>query len=452
MAPKPEPTVMDKIVSLCKRRGFVFQSSEIYGGLNSCWDYGPLGVELKRNVKDAWWRAVVRERDDVVGLDAAILMHPKVWEASGHLANFTDPLVDCKQCKLRHRADHLPGFDAATSKLPPGTKCPSCGGELTEVRKFNLMFKTFMGAVEDAAATVYLRPETAQGIFVNFVNVQQSTRKKLPFGIAQIGKAFRNEITPGNFTFRTREFEQMEIEYFVEPGTDDEWHRRWKADRMKWYLDLGMREQNLKFREHGKDELAHYAKGCADIEYQFPFGWSELEGIANRTDFDLKQHSQYSGQQLAIFDEATKTHTVPYVIEPSAGADRSTLAFMVDAYDEEKDGDETRVLLRFHPRLAPIKVAVLPLVKKEGMPERAMTIAKALRAAGITTGYDEGSAIGRRYRRFDEIGTPFAITIDGDTLKDDTVTLRLRDTMEQTRIPAASVVETVRERMNRMPR
>jgi glycyl-tRNA synthetase len=452
VAPKPEPTVMEKIVSLCKRRGFIFQSSEIYGGLNSCWDYGPLGVELKRNVKDAWWRAVVQERDDVVGLDAAILMHPKVWEASGHLANFTDPLVDCKQCKLRHRADHLPGFDAATGKLPAGMRCPSCGGELTEVRKFNLMFKTFMGAVEDAAATVYLRPETAQGIFVNFVNVQQSSRKKLPFGIAQIGKAFRNEITPGNFTFRTREFEQMEIEYFVEPGTDDEWHRRWKADRMKWYLDLGMREQNLKFREHGKDELAHYAKGCADIEYQFPFGWSELEGIANRTDFDLKQHAQYSGVQLTVFDEATKTHTVPYVIEPSAGADRSTLAFMVDAYDEEKDGDETRVLLRFHPRLAPIKVAVLPLVKKEGMPERALEIAKALRAAGITTGYDEGSAIGRRYRRFDEIGTPFAITVDGDTLKDGTVTLRLRDTMEQTRIPAASVVETIRERMNRMPR
>ncbi|MBI1853655.1 MAG: glycine--tRNA ligase [Planctomycetes bacterium] len=451
MAPKPEPTVMEKIVSLCKRRGFVFQSSEIYGGLNSCWDYGPLGVELKRNVKDAWWRAVVQERDDVVGLDAAILMHPKVWEASGHLANFTDPLVDCKQCKLRHRADHMPGFDA-TKGLPPGTKCPNCGGELTEIRKFNLMFKTFMGAVEDSAATVYLRPETAQGIFVNFVNVQQATRKKLPFGIAQIGKAFRNEITPGNFTFRTREFEQMEIEYFVEPGTDEEWHRRWKADRMQWYLDLGMRKDRLQFREHGKDELAHYAKGCADIEYQFPFGWSELEGIANRTDFDLKQHTQYSGVQLTLFDEATKTHTVPYVIEPSAGADRSTLAFLVDAYDEEKDGDETRVLLRFHPRLAPIKVAVLPLVKKEGMPEKAMTIAKALRAAGITTGYDEGSAIGRRYRRFDEIGTPFAVTIDGDTLKDDTVTLRLRDTMEQTRVPAATIVDTIRERMNRMPR
>ncbi len=450
MPPKAEPTLMDKIVSLCKRRGLIFQSSEIYGGLNSCWDYGPLGAELKRNVKEAWWGAVVRQRDDMVGLDAAILMHPMVWKASGHLDNFTDPLVDCKQCKLRHRADHLPGYDAA-SGLPPGARCPSCGGELTDVRRFNLMFKTFMGAVEDEAATVYLRPETAQGIFVNFLSVQQATRKKLPFGIAQIGKAFRNEITPGNFTFRTREFEQMEIEYFCEPGTDEEWHRRWKEDRMRWYLDLGLRPEKLRFREHAKDELAHYAKGCSDIEYEFPFGWSELEGIANRTDFDLKQHSRFSGVELALFDEQKKSHTVPFVIEPSAGADRSTLAFLVDAYDEEKDEDGTRTVLRFHPRLAPIKVAVLPLVKKEGMPEKALEIAADLRRAEVTVGYDEGSAIGRRYRRFDEIGTPFAITIDGQTLADDTVTLRLRDTMEQIRIPVRSVVESIRERLTQKP-
>jgi glycyl-tRNA synthetase len=449
MPPKPEPTVMDKIVSLCKRRGFIFQSSEIYGGLNSCWDYGPLGVELKRNVKEAWWRAVVHQRDDMVGLDAAILMHPMVWKASGHIDHFTDPLVDCKECKRRHRADQLPGYDAERAALPAGTLCPACGGALTEVRRFNLMFKTFMGALEDEASTVFLRPETAQGIFVNFLNVQQATRKKLPFGIAQIGKAFRNEITPGNFTFRTREFEQMEIEFFCEPGTDEEWHRLWKEDRLRWYVDLGMRPERLRMREHAKEELAHYAKGCADIEYRFPFGWAELEGIANRTDFDLKQHSQCSGVELAIFDEQKKQHVVPYVIEPSAGADRSVLAFLVDAYEEEKDGEETRVVLRLHPRLAPIKAAVLPLVKKEGMPERALAIAAELRRAGLVVGYDEGSAIGRRYRRFDEIGTPFAITVDGDTLKDDTVTLRLRDDMSQIRIPARSILEEIRARMDR---
>lgn len=429
-------TTMEKIVSLAKRRGFIFPSSEIYGGLNSCWDYGPLGVELKNNVKRAWWKAVVQERDDMVGLDASILMHPKVWEASGHLEGFTDPLVDCKNCKQRFRADHL-----------ETDKCPACGGELTEARNFNLMFKTYLGPVEENAAVVYLRPETAQGIFVNFLNVMTASRKKIPFGIAQIGKSFRNEITPGNFTFRTREFEQMEIEYFVQPGTDEEIHRRWIEERFDWYVKLGISPDRLRLRPHDPDELAHYAKGCSDIEYLFPMGWSELEGIANRTDFDLRRHSEYSGTRLEYFDQEANEHYIPYVIEPSAGADRATLAFLLDAYREEPDKDEIRVVLRFHPALAPIKVAVLPLSRKEPLIDVAKEIHQELRRHWMTD-YDDAKSIGRRYRRQDEIGTPYCITVDFQSLEDKAVTIRDRDTMEQTRVPIAELVRVLNEKLN----
>jgi glycyl-tRNA synthetase len=428
-------TTMEKIVSLAKRRGFIFQSSEIYGGLNSCWDYGPLGVELKNNVKQAWRRKVIQERDDMVGLDASILMHPKVWEASGHVAGFSDPMVDCKACKQRFRADHL-----------EGDKCPACGGELTEARQFNLMFKTHMGPMEDTAAVVYLRPETAQGIFVNFNNVLTSTRMKLPFGIAQIGKSFRNEITPGNFTFRTREFEQMEIEYFVKPGTDEEFHQEWLKQRFQWYIDLGMSKERLRLREHAKDELAHYAKGCYDIEYFFPMGWSELEGIANRTDFDLKQHAQYSGQRIDYFDQEANEHFVPYVIEPSAGADRGTLAFLLDAYHEEPDKDEIRVVLKLHRALAPYKVAILPLSKKEPLMDLSKGIEKELRKYWMVD-YDDSKAIGRRYRRQDEIGTPYCVTIDFQSVEDKAVTVRDRDTMEQERIPIAELTKYLYEKL-----
>jgi glycyl-tRNA synthetase len=429
MAELQATTTMDKIVSLAKRRGFVFQSSEIYGGLNSCWDYGPLGVELKNNVKRAWWRKVVQERDDMVGQDASILMHPRVWEASGHVAGFTDPLVDCKVCRQRFRADHL-----------EGDKCPACGGELTEARQFNLMFKTFMGPVEDSAAVVFLRPETAQGIFVNFNNVQTTTRMKLPFGIAQIGKSFRNEITPGNFTFRTREFEQMEIEYFVKPGTDERIHQEWIDRRFQWYIDLGITPERLRLRPHDPDELAHYARGCSDIEYYFPMGWSELEGIANRTDFDLKRHMEYSGANLEYFDQETNEHYVPFVIEPSAGADRGTLAFLLDAYHEEPDKDETRVVLKFHRALAPYKVAVLPLSKKEPLTALSREIMQELRKYWMID-YDESKSIGRRYRRQDEIGTPYCVTVDFQSLEDKMVTVRDRDTMEQERIPIAELTK-----------
>jgi len=428
-------TTMEKIVSLAKRRGFVFQSSEIYGGLNSCWDYGPLGVELKNNVKRAWWRKVVQERDDMVGLDASILMHPRVWEASGHVAGFTDPLVDCKSCKQRFRADHI-----------EGDKCPACGGELTEARQFNLMFKTFMGPVEDTASVVYLRPETAQGIFVNFNNVLTSTRMKLPFGIAQIGKSFRNEITPGNFTFRTREFEQMEIEYFVKPGTDEEFHKQWIEQRFQWYLDLGMTKERLRLREHASDELAHYAKGCYDIEYYFPMGWSELEGIANRTDFDLKRHAEYSGQRMDYFDQEANEHYIPYVIEPSAGADRATLAFLLDAYHEEPDKDEVRVVLKLHRALAPYKVAVLPLSKKEPLVKMAKELEQEFRKYWMVD-YDDSKAIGRRYRRQDEIGTPYCVTVDFQSLEDQAVTVRDRDTMAQERIPVAELTRYLWEKL-----
>ncbi len=441
------PVDMDTIVSLCKRRGFVFQGSEIYGGLGSTWDYGPLGVELKNNVKAAWWQAMVRERDDVFGLDAAILMHPKVWEASGHVAGFADPLVDCKQCKRRFRADHIGIPVGAGAPAALQVHCPECGGELTEPRMFNLMFKTFMGPVEDAAAVVYLRPETAQGIFVNFDNVMTTMRRKPPFGIAQIGKAFRNEITPGNFTFRTREFEQMECEFFCPPGTDGEWHERWVQERFDWYVRYGIRKENLRLRAHTKDELAHYAKATYDIEYLFPMGWSELEGIANRTDFDLRQHAQYSGKELAYLDDATGQKVVPYVIEPSAGADRATLAFLIDSYHEEKVRDEKRVVLRLHPALAPTKVAVLPLLRNR--PE-IVAMAKELAARlrpKFATVYDDTASIGRLYRRQDEVGTLFCVTVDVQSLEDRQVTVRDRDTMQQVRIPLDRVEGYVRERL-----
>lgn len=426
---------MDKLTSLCKRRGFVYPSSEIYGGLASCWDYGPLGIELKRNITEAWWRENITARDDMVGLDSSILMHPKVWEASGHIEGFTDPLVDCKKCKQRFRADQLEG-DA----------CPACGGELTEARQFNLMFRTFMGPVEDSASTVYLRPETAQGIFVNFQNALNSSRMKIPFGVGQIGKSFRNEITPGNFLFRTREFEQMELEFFVKPGEDEKWHQYWKQERFDWYLRYGIRRERLRLREHGADELAHYAKGCADIEYEFPFGWSELEGIANRADFDLGQHKKVSGKDLSYFDEENRERFIPYVIEPSAGVGRPLLAFLVDAYDEDVvDGDE-RVVLRLDRRLAPVKVAIFPLLRKAGQPEKAHAIRDVLKHH-FAVAYDQAGAIGRRYRRQDEIGTPYCITVDHQTMDDDTITLRDRDSMEQLRLPIDRLVEEIRTRL-----
>jgi glycyl-tRNA synthetase len=439
----PVTATMEKIVNLAKRRGFTFQSSEIYGGLASCWDYGPVGVELKRNVKEAWWRDMVRGRSDIAGIDCAILMHPRVWEASGHIAGFTDPLVDCKRCKQRFRADKL--GDVQCPEKP--SKHPGeCGGELTEARQFNLMFKTFMGPVEEDAAVVFLRPETAQGIFVNFLNVLNSARQKVPFGIAQIGKSFRNEITPGNFLFRTREFEQMEMEFFVKPGDDERWFRYWLEERFDWYVKLGIKRERLRLRHHEPDELAHYAKGCADVEYEFPFGWSELEGIANRTDFDLRRHAEYSGKDLSYYDEESKERFVPYVIEPAAGADRATLAFLVDAYDEDIAEGETRAVLRFHPRLAPVKAAVLPLLRKDGQPEKAKQVLDILKEQWVVQ-YDQAGSIGRRYRRQDEIGTPFGITVDHQTMQDDTVTLRDRDSMRQERIPIERLVDELKRRI-----
>ena len=435
---------MDKILSLSKRRGFVFQSSEIYGGLGSTWDYGPLGVELKRNVKEAWWRSVILERDDMVGLDAAILMAPEVWVASGHVENFSDPLVQCRSCNMRFRTD-----DLSTET------CPECGGELGDPRQFNLMFKTFMGPVEDTASEIYMRPETAQGIFVNFPNVVNSTRKKLPFGIGQIGKAFRNEITPGNFTFRTREFEQMEIEYFVKPGTDEEWLDRWVRERFDWYVAYGIRRENLRLRRHGPDELAHYAKDCYDIEYRFPWGWAELEGIANRTDYDLKQHQDASGQDMTYFDDSAREgeepRYLPYVIEPSGGVDRAVLAFWLDAYDEEPDpssksSDAVRVVLHLHRKLAPVTVAALPLSRNEKLVPTAKDVYAKLRKS-FTTQYDDAQSIGRRYRRQDEIGTPYCVTIDFDTLDDHQVTIRDRDTMNQSRVPISDLVDVLKDKL-----
>ena len=426
---------MDTLVSLCKRRGFIFQSSEIYGGFGSAWDYGPLGVELKRNVKNVWWRDLVQNREDIVGLDASILMKPDVWIASGHVEKFTDPLVDCKSCQRRFRADQV------------GDRCPECDGELTEARQFNTMFKTFVGPVEDDASVAYLRPETAQGIFVNFPNVQSATRRKLPFGIAQIGKAFRNEITPGNFTFRTREFEQMEIEYFVKPGTDEEWFDYWVEERLDWYKRYGIREENLRLREHGPEELSHYSKRTYDIDYNFPFGWSELEGIANRTDFDLRRHAEFSGKDMTYFDEETGEHIYPYVIEPSGGIDRTALAFLVEAYHEEEVRGRKRVLLRLHHDLAPVKVAVLPLLRNR--PEvvaLAKEIARDLRPHFVAI-YDDTASIGRLYRRQDEIGTPYCVTVDVQSLEDSAVTVRDRDSMEQVRPPIAELKDMLLEKL-----
>ncbi|HUV04159.1 MAG TPA: glycine--tRNA ligase [Armatimonadota bacterium] len=456
---------MDNIVNLCKRRGIIFPSSEIYGGIGSTWDYGPIGVHLKNNIKAAWWKSVVQERADMVGLDAAILMHPDVWKASGHVDSFADPMVDCKRCKRRFRADHLVEVlkteeDAVRrtaedlkdlEKALAEVMCPECGGELTAVRQFNLMFKTYMGPVEESAAVVYLRPETAQGIFVNFKNILNSTRKKLPFGIAQVGKSFRNEITPGNFIFRTREFEQMEIEYFTHPEEAEKWHKYWLEERFNWYVNLGIKRENLRLRPHGEDELAHYACACSDVEYQFPIGWSELEGIANRTDYDLRRHMEISGKDLSYFDEETQERLVPYVIEPSGGVDRTLLAFLCDAYEEiaggrGEAGAEVEIVLRLHPRLAPIKAAVLPLVRKGGLPDVAVKLYADLRKHFMAD-YDEVRSIGRRYRRQDEIGTPWCATIDFQTLEDQTVTIRDRDTMEQIRISLDKVKDWIRDKL-----
>ncbi len=432
---EPAKVSMEKIVSLSQRRGFIFPSSEIYGGLSSCWDYGPLGVELKRNIKQAWWQTVVQERDDMVGLDTSILTHPQTWAASGHLEGFVDPLVECKSCHLRWRGDDL-----------KDNSCPSCGGEVTEPRLFNLMFKTFMGPIEEDASVVYLRPETAQGIFVNFQNVLNTTRKRLPFGIAQIGKAFRNEITTGNFIFRSREFEQMEIEFFVKPETAEEWFKYWREERLNWYVKLGIKKENLKLRQHAKGELAHYARACDDIDYLFPMGWAELEGVANRGDFDLVQHANASGKGMTYFDDETKEHFIPYIIEPSAGVDRSALAFLCDAYDEEPDKDEMRVVLRFHPALAPVKVAVLPLSRREQLVTVAKQIYADLRQCWMVQ-YDDAQSIGRRYRRQDEIGTPFCVTIDFQSLEDEQVTIRERDSMNQIRLPIAELKQTLEAKL-----
>jgi len=496
-------TKLDDIVSLCKRRGFIFQSSEIYGGLASCYDYGPLGVELKNNVKSAWWKSVVQIRDDVVGLDCSILMHPLVWKASGHTDQFADLVAECKKCNVRTRVDHLQDKVAEIEPRPLGSGgtqehtehiaidaamaraqdlsnkvCPNCGtiGQFTEPMPFKLMFETQMGANIDDSMTLYIRPETAQGIFANFRNVLDTARVKIPFGIAQIGKSFRNEVTTKAFIFRTREFEQAELEFFCEPGTDEKWYERWKQMRFNWYIDLGIKNQNLRFRAHDPDELAHYAKACVDIEYKFPFGsgdWQELEGIANRTDFDLRQHQRgirtvnkwyendrdltnielaaeaqdYQSGPLSYFDDQKKIRYIPYVIEPSAGIDRSALAFLVDAYDEEEVRGETRNLLRFHHALAPIKVGVFPLVKRDGMPEIAKNIYNDLKKY-FTCFYDEKGAIGRRYRRQDEAGTPFCVTVDGQTIQDNTVTVRDRDSMKQIRVSTDQLKDYLRDKQD----
>lgn len=427
---------MEKLVSLCKRRGFVYQSSEIYGGLSGAWDYGPLGVELKNRIKDYWWREMTQLHDNIVGLDAAIMMHPRVWEASGHVDNFSDPLVDCKQCKSRFRADQI---DLAAP-------CPVCGtsGNFTEPRDFNLMFSTHIGPVKDSGSVVYLRPETAQGIFVNFRNVAQTSRVKVPFGIAQVGKAFRNEVTTKNFIFRTLEFEQMEMQFFVKPGDDEQWFEYWKNERIGYYDKLGIRKEKLRFHRHGENELAHYAKDAFDIEYEFPMGWQELEGIHSRTDFDLGRHQEFSGKDLTYLDDQDKSRFVPYVIETSAGLTRSVLMVLSDAYEEEllEDG-ETRTVLHFHPSVAPVTVAVLPLVKKDGIAEISQELAEKLRE-DFAVFYDQSGAIGRRYRRMDEIGTPFCVTVDYESKENNTVTLRFRDSMEQVRLPMEELSERIR--------
>jgi glycyl-tRNA synthetase len=429
---------METIVSLCKRRGFVFQSSEIYGGIGGFWDYGPLGVELKNNIKRAWWKEVVQERDDVFGVDAAIIMNPNVWRASGHVETFSDPLVECKTCHHRFRADQL------TSDA-----CPNCGNRtLTEARQFNLLFRTFVGPVEDEAAIAYLRPETAQGIFVNFQNVQQSMRAKLPFGIAQIGRAFRNEIVTGNFIFRDREFEQMELEYFVKPGTEDEWHAHWRDLRVDWWCrTFNIQSEHIRVRALPKDELAHYSRGTFEIEYQFPMGWSEIEGVASRTDYDLARHSQFSGKELQYFDDETKEKYVPYVIEPSAGVDRAVLVALFESYYEEKVRGDKRVVLKFPYALAPVKVAILPLLRnRPELVSLARDLATELRPH-MTTMYDDTASIGRLYRRQDEIGTPFCVTVDVQSLEDKEVTIRHRDSMEQIRLPLAEVKKVLAQKL-----
>ena len=434
-------SVLDSIISLAKRRGFVFQAGEIYGGSRSAWDYGPLGVELKENIKRQWWQTMVRGRDDVVGLDSSVILPRQVWEASGHVDVFSDPLVECLNCHKRYRADHLEEeYEEKKGRAPEnGLKdiaCANCGtkGEWTEPQEFSGLLKTFLGPVAHEEGMHYLRPETAQGIFVNFNNVLTTSRKKPPFGIGQIGKSFRNEITPGNFIFRTREFEQMEMEFFVPPDQAEHWYREWIRIRERWYTKLGLRPDHLRIRAHDADELSHYSSGTSDVEYLFPIGWSELEGIANRGDFDLKAHTAHSGEKLEYFDQQTKERYVPHVIEPAAGADRATLAFLVDSYEVEEVEGRRRTVLRLHPRLAPVKVAVLPLVSKEGMPEKAREIFQDLRKR-LPAEFDEGGSIGKRYRRQDEIGTPWGITVDGETMENDTVTLRDRDSLEQVRVP-----------------
>jgi glycyl-tRNA synthetase len=445
--------ITEKVVSLAKRRGFVFQSSEIYGGLNGCWDYGPLGVELLKNVKEAWWKEMTY-RENIEGIDASILMHPKVWEASGHVENFTDPMVDCKECKARFREDILEECECG-NKAYKGRKASKCRdeGKFTEARNFNLMFKTYLGAIENEDSIVYLRPETAQGIYVNFLNVKEASRQKLPFGIAQIGKAFRNEINTKNFLFRTREFEQMEMQFFINPAEDEKWFEYWKENRINWFVKYGISRDKLNIHPH--DKLAHYAKSAVDIEFAFPFGWGEIEGIHNRTDFDLKRHSEFSGKKLEYFDDQTKERFIPYVIETSAGASRSFMAFLLNAYEEEQvsrenlDGStakETRTVLRLHPALAPVKAAIFPLVNRDGMPEIAHKLTEDLRK-DFKVFYDDSGAVGRRYRRQDECGTPYCITIDSDTLNDNTVTVRDRDSMVQERISIDKVNLYLREKL-----
>lgn len=430
---------LETIVSLCKRRGFIFQSSEIYGGIGSLYDYGPVGTELKRNVKDQWWKSMVRDREDILGIDASILMHPNVWIASGHVESFTDPLVQCNQCKRRHRADTL-----------ETQNCPQCNGTLDQPRMFNLMFKTHIGPVEENENTIYLRPETAQAMFVDFDNVVKSTNPTIPFGIAQQGKSFRNEITPGNFTFRTREFEQMEMEYFCKPGTDEHWHQFWIKFSMEWFVGLGMRRKKLRIRNHNADELPHYSKASADIEFLFPWGWGELETISNRTDYDIKAHMQKSGKNLAYIDKVNNQRYIPYVVEPAMGADRSTLAYIIDAYDEENVNNKKRVVLRFHPSIAPYKVAVLPLIRKEKLTTTARKVHEIIRTR-FNSQYDETQNIGRRYRRQDEIGTPLCVTIDFETVeKDNAVTIRHRDTMQQTRVPIENIVTALHDQLDQI--
>jgi len=448
---EPRTDLIEKLVSLSKQRGFIFPSSEIYGGINAIYDFGPLGVRLRRNIKQSWYRRMVELRDDVEPIETSVIMNRNVWVASGHVATFSDPLVDCLgKCQKRWRADHLADLRVERGKPADAAGCPECGGRLTEARQFNLMFRTFLGPVADASAEVYLRPETAQGMFVNFTNVLNASRQRLPFGIAQQGKSFRNEISPGNFIFRSREFEQMEMEYFVRPGEQDRWFEYWCSDRMDWYVDdLGLRRANLRLRAHAEAELSHYATAASDVEYRFPFGWGELEGIASRTDFDLTQHQKTSGRDLSYFDQATNERFIPYVIEPAAGVDRILLTLMIDAYDEEEVRGEKRVVLRFHPDMAPFQVAVLPLSKKAELTEPARRLEHDLRRH-FPTDYDETQAIGRRYRRQDEIGTPLAVTFDFDSLDDHAVTIRRRDDMTQVRVPIAELVPKIQEQLDIM--